>query len=327
MAYRFKPGRSIEREARRIAGKELGSALHELDDTAGPPSDASVHRARRHVKKVRALIRLVRPARAGGTRVSQARLRAVVRLIAPLCDAESLPDTLARLEDCARQEPPRPSLVALEEVLARRRATLARDPRTRAALRTSARLLRAEQREVLEWRLDRTGGEAVERGLARSVRRGRRSLARVIRRPTARRYDRWRRRVKDYWLQLRLVEERTGELFVPEERRLEALDGLLGEQHNVVLLQAIVAAEASLPRNDRAVLLQLMRRYRRHLEHRALALGTQIYAESPRGVARRMHRAWRATPKADQAPPPPAPAGPAAKDLAEATTPVAGPVP
>lgn len=59
MAYRLKRGEPIGREVRRLALKQLQLAIADLRAASGRPIDAAVYAARRHVKKVRALNRLV----------------------------------------------------------------------------------------------------------------------------------------------------------------------------------------------------------------------------------------------------------------------------
>ena len=58
-AIRFSPGRDLQAEIRRIAGKRMRSATDTLRDLSKDPDEA-VHDARKDLKKLRALLRLVR---------------------------------------------------------------------------------------------------------------------------------------------------------------------------------------------------------------------------------------------------------------------------
>lgn len=59
MRYCFKRRERVSRGIERIAGDQLDRALKEL---RGRSSDAAIHRARKRLKVVRAVLRLVRPA-------------------------------------------------------------------------------------------------------------------------------------------------------------------------------------------------------------------------------------------------------------------------
>ena len=98
MSYRFKVDRPVDDEVRRIAGLQLTLAVERLGAIDNLEKDAAIHEARRHVKKVRALIRLVRPGIAGSYRRSNKALRRVNRLLSPIADGEAVLGTLARLE-------------------------------------------------------------------------------------------------------------------------------------------------------------------------------------------------------------------------------------
>jgi hypothetical protein len=62
MAFRLRPGESVAHGLRRLAKKELRSAWTELRKT-DPPPDEAIHDARNSVKKVRAVMDLIRDLR------------------------------------------------------------------------------------------------------------------------------------------------------------------------------------------------------------------------------------------------------------------------
>ena len=61
MGFRLKPDQAVSSEVRRIVLRQLDLAASELVSVGDPESDEAVHDARRRVKKIRAIIRLVRP--------------------------------------------------------------------------------------------------------------------------------------------------------------------------------------------------------------------------------------------------------------------------
>jgi hypothetical protein len=197
MAYCLKSRTRIGRQLRRIVDRQLRRAIDEL--THG--GDKAIHAARRRVKKLRALLRLIDP-RGVGHNVP-ARLRSVSRLLAPISDAEASVRTFAGL--CRRRvsAPPR----AAQEVV----GLLLRNAYDRAAGDSggaparAARLLAAARLDLAHLRVRDRRFKAVARGLRRGIERSRRAMHRALRRPTGDGFHVWRRRVKTQWLQLRLV--------------------------------------------------------------------------------------------------------------------------
>jgi CHAD domain-containing protein len=293
MAYRLRRRGSIGGEVRRLVDKQLALAIAELRTVGDPRSDDAVHDARRHVKKVRALLRLVHPALGAPYRAANRRMRLANRMLAPIADAESVIDSLARLKKKYGTTLTGRTLTPIHSALVERSQRIDRKATLDRVLRKTTHLLRAERARVGGLTLDAHGVHAIAPGLERSYRRARKTMARVILEPSTENYHVWRQRVKDLWFQIRLIEGRCGKRLRREERRLEALDGCLGECHNVDLLERVVMNEALVSRRQAARCLRLLRRYQGELRHRAVTLGSAIFEEKPRRFARRVRLLWR----------------------------------
>ena len=91
---------------------------------------------------------------------------------------------------------------------------------------------------------------------------------------------------------MRLLEGHCGYRLQADERRIEALDGVLGEYHNVILLRNLLVSDHAMSRDEAARALRVVARYQRVLRRHAEALGVRIFSEKPRGFVRRVHRLW-----------------------------------
>ena len=58
--------------------------------------------------------------------------------------------------------------------------------------------------------------------------------------------------MKNHWFHVRLVSGRCGYRSQPYQRQLEALDGILGEYHNLVLLHEVLVSDSTLAQRGRA---------------------------------------------------------------------------
>jgi hypothetical protein len=152
---------------------------------------------------------------------------------------------------------------------------------------------------VKHWHLKAEGFGAVAAGLKESVRRARGAMIDAWLHPTAARHHAWRHHVKNHWFHVRLLEARCGNHLLAYQRRLEALDGVLGEYHNLVMLREVLVTDSALSRHETARCLKVVARYQRALRRHAQVLGARIYSEKPRRFVRRVKRLWHSTPTID----------------------------
>jgi hypothetical protein len=80
----------------------------------------------------------------------------------------------------------------------------------------------------------------------------------------------------------------------PYQRQLEALDGILGEYHNLVLLHEVLVSDSTLEKTQIARCLRIVQRYQAELRRQAQLLGIRIYSEKPRRFVRRVRELWDA---------------------------------
>lgn len=291
MGYRLNPHQPVADEVRRIAARQLELAITVL--TATGETGGSVHEARHHLKNVRALARLVRPVLGRRYRAVNDRLRTVNRLLGSQSDAQDAVATWARVADRYRNELPPDIAAEIHATLVRRESMAYENAVLKQVFHTVVGVLRAERDAVAEWTLTRTGFRAIAGGLERTARASRRAMATAVRSSRSEDYHTWRQRVKDQWLHLRLLQARCGEGLAIDGRRLEALDGYLGECHNRAILREVLASDSTLNRTDAARCLQLVRRDERELRRCARRLGQAIYHETATDFVRRVRRLWR----------------------------------
>ena len=293
MAFRLKTGEAVSSDIRRIVLQQLDRATSELTAIGDPESDQAIHDARRRVKKIRAIIRLVRPVLDKAHRADP-QLRRVSKLLAPVADGQGVIDTLNVLLKRYRRELPRKTAAAIREGLIDRSRQIDSKAHKDGVLEKAQTTLREERRRVKRWRLSAEGFHALAPGLRASVRRARFAMMNACLRPTAQHHHTWRRHVKNHWFHVRLLGARCGYRLVPYQRQLEALDGILGEYHNLVLLHEVLVSDSTLSQLEITRCLRIVQRYQAELRRQAQMLGIRIYSEKPRRFVRRVRELWDA---------------------------------
>lgn len=293
MAFRLRTGQAVSSEIHRIVLRQLDRATSELTSIGDPESDQAIHDARRRVKKIRAIIRLVRPV-LDARHTADPQLRHVSKLLAPVADGQGVIDTLNQLLKRYRRELPPKTAAAIRTGLIDRSRQIDSQASKEGVLEQAQMTLRAERRRVKRWRLRAEGFRALAPGLKNSVRRARGAMMTAWLHPTAQHHHTWRRHVKNHWFHVRLLSARCGYRLERYQRQLEALDGILGEYHNLVLLHEVLASDHTLGQSQIARCLRIVQRYQGELRRQSQLLGVRIYSETPRRFVRRVRELWEA---------------------------------
>jgi CHAD domain-containing protein len=296
MAFRLNPDRPVSSEIHRIVLRQLDAATAELTSVGDPESDEAVHDARRRVKKVRAVIRLMHPGLRKALRVVDRDLHDVNRLLAPIADGQGIIATFDALALRYHKRLPARVVASIRRGLVERGSQMDRRARSDRVLQTAVTILRGEWRRIDQWPPGKKGFRALASGLKRSFRRSRSAMRTTWRSPTVAHYHGWRRLVKNHWFHVRLLESRCGNQLGGDERRLEALDGVLGEYHNLNLLCDVLVHQRYISRAGTDRCLQAVSGYQRVLQQQAQRIGTAVYREKPRRFVQRVKHLWRPSP-------------------------------
>jgi CHAD domain-containing protein len=285
---------------RRMALVQLDIAIEALEGGAGKASpEERVHEARKALKRLRALLRLLREELGEQTCERESTLlRDAGRSLARARDAQVL---LSTLEDLIARDPKK--LAGRRGVLRlRARLRQERDGAAELALGDSAThagtlwQLRALRVRVGDWRPAEPGGiEAIEPALERLYGKGRKRMRRAARAKGESRRMRtlheWRKRVKD----LRYTAEMLGVKKLA--KRADELGELLGEEHDLAVLAQRVRREAETGRASGApsrrackLLQKSIAARRRKLRKRALRDGARLYGRKPARFVRRVRK-------------------------------------
>jgi len=300
MGYRFKRSEAVLDGIRRITLEQIDKAIGEIDDDDLDREEA-VHQVRKRCKKIRAVVRLVRPAFDDYSDENE-RFRDLARSISDARDATALLECVDALRKRHEDDEQR------AEMLLRLRAALVtrRDERLESldldpALASVRDDLDAARDDVEAWTLDTDDDEpgfaAVRGGFEKTYGRARDAMAEARRRPDPERVHEWRKRVKYHRYHMKMLQPTWKPVLGRVRDDLKTLSDLLGDDHDLAVLRAVIVnegADLGLSEADRSGLLALADLRRRELEALAGPLGVRLFAERPGALSKRFARYWSA---------------------------------
>jgi CHAD domain-containing protein len=292
--YRLKPCEPVPQGIKRIVREEVEAAARYLSGQGETGRDEAIHEARKNVKKIRGVLRLMRAELGETYRLEATFFRDLGQRLAQFRDAGAMIETFDALRRKYRWELGRGGLAALRRTLILRKKQAEKQAGIEEVLREIAAELRQSAPRISAWPLSSDGFAAISPGLEATFRRGRKALTRARKHPLPENYHEWRKRVKDHWYQVRLLEGVWDATMPAYERRLKDLETWLGEDHNLVVLQERVAAEPECYGEGAEIdlLVKLIGKDHKELRTDALALGARIYSPKQHHFVRELHHMW-----------------------------------
>ena len=287
MAFSFGQRSRVAHQVRGIARDQIEEAL-ELSQADGD-FDTTVHELRRRCKKIRGLLRLIRPnfrdfdaentcfGKAADS-LSAARDAAVMVETFTLVAKDLPPDTIAEIRG------------ALEDNV---RHISAEQDRAKLLSRFGDTMDDAAKR-VKHWDLEGRGFALLAPGLDDTYARMRKRLDLAEQSGSDEALHDWRKDTKSHWFHISLFKQSAPDVLGGHAKQLDQLGEYLGDHHNLaVLAEGIVALTGSLGRpTSRAI-----DTHKAELAQKALALGRQLTVEKPSALVSRIEKFWKLLPK------------------------------
>jgi CHAD domain-containing protein len=290
MPFRFKRKESVKKAVRRLWCERLNDALDFVEKGG---KFVAVHDVRKEIKKMRAILRLVR-AEIGKDVYGEhtTALRGAANRLTALRDAKV---KLGAFDDLVksfkRKLPPQPF------------------PQIKTALRKHCRMeeghffkggsiasvkgvLRHEKQHSHDLKISSDGWKAIKPGLKRIYDRGRRAFETADRDPSPENFHEWRKRVKDLAHQLRILCPGRPRKFRARTGALDKLGNLLGDDHDLVMLRQFVVDQFGHSPNVK-LFERLVSSRQNELRSHALKLGARFYPKKPNRFCRRIERDWK----------------------------------
>jgi CHAD domain-containing protein len=271
MAYKLQPGEALAPGLKRIAEEQLSAAIQQLQS----PQDLNlgIYEARKYLKKVRSVLRLLAPQLGPVYTEENHRLRDVAQKFGPFRDAHV---SLELLDKFAGHYKRKSALNAPRQALVRRQRSTHPEP----ALADAVASLLATRKRMADWPALQLTQESLQAEIHKTHKQSRHAFEKASKTRTPEDFHELRKSVKRELNQARLLDAADLEPF-------KTLAALLGDHHNLAVL--LTSLE-----NASGRFRTLVRRQMKQLETQILAAGLP-----KRGDSQPVHLVFKPGKRAD----------------------------
>ncbi|MEB3210546.1 MAG: CHAD domain-containing protein [Leptolyngbyaceae bacterium] len=297
MSYRFNDQEMIPVGIKRITDEQIDSAIYKLTRSIRANRANAIHDARKHFKKLRALVRLVRD-EVGHDAYKRENVcfRDAGRKLSDVRDAEVRVETFDTLV-AHYQESIDPELFqGIRHVLVEAyEATRKSEGPSEQDIAAIVSDLEAARTRIQSWGIQ-DDWHALQDSLHRVYKRGYRDFADACENATPEQLHEWRKRVKYLWYHLRILSPIWPKVMKTLKKQTKKLADLLGDDHDLTVLRNFIADDPEAFSDDEqlGVLLALIQRRQLELQTQARFLGQRLYAEKPKAFVARLESYWYA---------------------------------
>lgn len=301
MAFRFKLGESFEDGFRRIALEQVDRASSQLQH--GDKQDVAIHETRKGLKRVRALLQLMRPAIGNDTFKSEnALIRDIGLSLSGARDRDVLLATAAKLDTAGRR--------AVGETI--KEAILASNGKHEPLpLKVATEQLAAARKRLSELTVAGAGFDVIGQGLENSYRRARKAMRHAYEEPSDEAFHEWRKGTQRHWRQMALLSRAWPACLEARVSEARELSQLLGDDHDLAVLVAFLHSEAAAGISEEVVAVAetAARAQQEQLRLHAKPRGERLFAAKPRRLRDDIAAYWEAALRLKdlENPPPPPP--------------------
>src|SRR3954453_22589290 len=288
MSFCLKLRERLPQGVKRIFREQIDAALHACQSPA-KQRGVTVHEVRKHLKKLRAAMRLAVGAVGKTCHANEGRcVRKMGRSVSDLRDAQVRLQTFHRLRDNAAKNSREQFLPRTEELLALERESFS------AAFagwqKEAIPQLENMKARLMAWPVDGLNWKQICQAVCKIYRRGQRALTKVIDDPEPEKFHAWRKRVKDAWYELRILQPLNRTVLEEMAHDAELLGELLGSEHDLNFLWARLERESAdeALANELWQLQKLITTGCKRLRRDVLELGRRFYAEPSKAFGKRI---------------------------------------
>ncbi|MBA4147061.1 MAG: CHAD domain-containing protein [Verrucomicrobia bacterium] len=297
MAFHFKRGEGVAVGIHRLLQEQVDCSIQRFAECIHPGD--SVHAVRKNIKKIRAILTLVRPHfESKAYRRETEILREISKLLAPVRDTQVHLQTLKSLAAHLRIKRGDKSFAAIEHLLEMECRKVRKIFFSTHEDRKATKLLKAAKKGIAGLKIVKQKGDwkLLSHGIRDTYKCGKKGLLTGQEEGGAEEFHEWRKSVKRLWYQMRLLSPAWPVVIQALNDELGRLGEDLGIDHDLFVLRTIIEElpASALSVKQREYLFRLIAKRQGELRREALSLGKRIYYESPAQFCKRVGQYWEA---------------------------------
>jgi CHAD domain-containing protein len=238
MTFALRSEEPIAKGLKRSLRSDIKRALRELD---GLNSEGLIHELRKRIKRMRALLRLVRhDIGTKAFRCIDTRFQKAGKQLAELRDAEVLRTTADKLKNDRVVRFTRKDFHKLHEQLATRHSSaLVQLLGKKHNVQRIKQHLKESKKTIGEWKLE-SGWSLIRAGIMATYNTSQSCLKKAIADPSIENLHSWRKEVKCLWHQMQFIHALHARRISPLEKVLHELATALGDDHDLAILSQLI---------------------------------------------------------------------------------------
>lgn len=274
----------------------LEGAISELAQKSKTVHGESVHNARKKLKQLRGMLQFMRYGlRKRVYKHANDIFQDAAKPLSGIRDADVMLETLDKLSEHFQDQVKSKSLQKLRRALLKRKKNIRKQFLSAREMQKISAQLREQSNTLKKWTSVPNKFGVLLMGLEGTYSKARGEFNAVLAEKNTDNLHSWRKQVKYLRYQLEILENVRPPIIPLMAKQTRTLSDLLGEDHDLAVLEGLVTNECSdcCNTSEKELLIALMNQRRAELQNEAIAIGRKFFAETEKQWSRRMKNYWK----------------------------------
>ncbi len=285
MAFSIDLHKDVEKQVRKVFLSQLQRSVEDLD-SCDKETEEKIHDLRKRCKKLRGLLRLVRPELKDDDLYDDHNryFKEVANTFSSTRDQQVMRDTFEKILYTYRLD--RDRYADIEKWIDSMQESSIDENAVRRDFDIYAAQYEANKNSAERYRLEKKGKHALDKGLKKAYKKARKLQKRAFETRTDEDFHEWRKWVKYHWYQMRLVRKNMKCLLDARVKRLKRLSDILGDEHDLTVFKSHMRTLQSDVKEDFFIYLQ---KERDTLRKEAKKMGNELFCVKPETFVHYLH--------------------------------------